>query len=160
ELIAAAGALAVLAVAIMWVAWRRLVGAEDGAAGQALPEENLGPEDAARRALDGVGARFASDVNFSEYYAGLSTIVREYLTRRFGFPAFALTTAELQGQMVFRGMDRWQARLVTGLLEQCDAVMFAHYEPAPERADADLTAAYEIVEMSRPVAAEPEAVTA
>jgi hypothetical protein len=36
------------------------------------------------------------------------------------------------------------------LLEQCDAVLYAGYRPALERADADLTAAYEIVEMSRP----------
>jgi hypothetical protein len=33
--------------------------------------------------------------------------------------------------------------------------MFAHYRPAGERADADLTAAYEIIEMSRPLP-EPE----
>jgi hypothetical protein len=49
-----------------------------------------------------------------------------------------------------RGHDRWQARLVGGLLSQCDAVVYAHYRPAGGRADADLTAAYEIVEMSRP----------
>jgi hypothetical protein len=30
-------------------------------------------------------------------------------------------------------------------------VVYAQYRPAAERADADLTAAYEVVEMSRPV---------
>ena len=40
---------------------------------------------------------------------------------------------------------------MAGLLNQCDAVVFAQYRPAPDRADADLTAAYEIVEMSRAV---------
>ena len=80
--------------------------------------------------------------------------MRSYLTDRFGFPAFALTTTELQERMVRQGLDRWQARLVGGLLNQCDAVVYASYRPARERADADLTAAYEIVEMSRQ--AEPE----
>ncbi len=115
----------------------------------------MSPEDAARRALDGAGSRFGADGDFAAYYGVLASTVRDYLTYRFGFPAFALTTVELQGQMVFRGMDRWQARLVGGLLSQCDAVMFAHYRPAGERADADLTAAYEIIEMSRPLP-EPE----
>ena len=64
--------------------------------------------------------------------------------------AFAMTTRELGDQILNRGVDRWQARLVSGLLSQCDAVVFAGYRPALERADTDLTAAYEIVEMSRP----------
>jgi hypothetical protein len=58
------------------------------------------------------------------------------------------------------GHDRWQVRVAGGLLTQCDAVVYARYRPAAERADADLTAAYEIVEMSRPEerAAAPEEV--
>ncbi len=114
------------------------------------PEEiALGPEDSARRDLDRAAGDLAGG-NLPAYYAILAATVRGYLTDRFGFPAFALTTAELQTQMVTRGMDRWQARLVSGLLDQCDSVVFARYRPAPDRADADLTAAYEIVEMSRP----------
>lgn len=159
-LIAATVALLALALALLALAWRR-TRRQDAFAG-ALPEtgeEPLGTEDAARRALDIAGARFAADGEARAYYASLSATMRGYLTERFGFPAFALTTAEMQAQMTSRGMDRWQARLAGGLLEQCDAVMYAHYLPAAERADADLTAAYEIVEMSRP-AEEPEAVPA
>jgi hypothetical protein len=44
---------------------------------------------------------------------------------------------------------------VGGLLEQCDAVVFAGYRPALERAELDLTAAFEVVEMSRPDEAKP-----
>ncbi len=121
--------------------------------------EPLGPEDAARRALDVAGAGFVADGDYEAYYGRLSTTVRNYLTQRFEFPAFALTTLELQARMTSRGMDRWQARLAGGLLDQCDAVVFARYRPAAERADADLTAAYEIVEMSRP-APDPEGVLA
>lgn len=119
--------------------------------------EVLGPEDRARTVLDRAGDEFAAQRNFEAYYAILAVTVRSYLTERFGFPAFALTTRELQDAMVRSGVDRWQARIAGGLLEQCDAVVYAHYRPASERADADLTAAYEIVEMSRPAPeAEPE----
>ena len=107
-------------------------------------------EDRARRQLDAAGGAFDRDGDYVTYYTALATTLRDYLTARFGFPAFALTTAEMQDQMVRRGMDRWQARIVGGLLNQCDAVVYARYRPAAERADADLTAAYEIVEMSRP----------
>ena len=86
----------------------------------------------------------------------MAVTLRNYLTERFGFPAFALTTTEMQDEMVRRGIDRWQARIVGGLLNQCDAVVYARYRPAIERADADLTAAYEIVEMSRPGASQPK----
>ena len=113
-----------------------------------VPEPVVSLEDRARRALDEAAQRLARG-DYSGYYATVAVTVRNYLTERFAFPAFALTTAELQARMVRAGMDRWQARLVAGLLNQCDAVVFAQYRPAPERADADLTAAYEIVEMSR-----------
>jgi hypothetical protein len=107
-------------------------------------------EDRARGLLDRAGAAFEREGDYVAYYTALANTLREYLTARFGFPAFALTTTEMQEQMVRRGMDRWQARIVGGLLNQCDAVVYARYRPAAERADADLTAAYEIVEMSRP----------
>jgi hypothetical protein len=110
----------------------------------------LGPEDRARALLDRAAAEFDASGDYVAYYSAIATTVRNYLTQRFGFAAFALTTSELQDAMGRRGHDRWQARLVAGLLSQCDAVVYAHYRPAPERADADLTAAYEIVEMSRP----------
>jgi hypothetical protein len=114
----------------------------------------LSPEDQARLELDRDAASDLAARDYPAFYSVLSTTVRRYLTERFGFPAFAFTTVELQRQMVARGIDRWQARLVGGLLEQCDAVVFAGYRPAPGRADSDLTAAYEIVEISRPPVAE------
>jgi hypothetical protein len=108
------------------------------------------PEDRARGVLDTAGASFGLEGDYIEYYSSIGTTVRQYLTDRYEFPAFALTTRELEAEMLKRGLDRWQVRVASGLLEQCDAVVYASYRPAAERADADLTAAYEIVEMSRP----------
>ncbi|HWC29377.1 MAG TPA: hypothetical protein VG845_04760 [Dehalococcoidia bacterium] len=113
----------------------------------------MSPEDSARLVLDKTGAAFGADDDFVAYYRSIGVTVRTYLTERHGFPAFALTTRELESEMLRRGLDRWQVRVAGGLLTQCDSVVYAHYRPAHERADADLTAAYEIVEMSRP--AEP-----
>lgn len=86
-------------------------------------------------------------------YRRLGATVRHVLADRYGFPAHALTTVELHERMESEGVDRWQARLVTGLLEECDAVVYAGYRPATERATADLNMAREIVE-ARPLAAE------
>lgn len=79
-------------------------------------------------------------------YRTLAATVREVLGLRYGFPARALTTNEMDRRMLLAGVDRWQARLVTGLLEECDAVVYAGYRPAAERRQADLTMAREIVE--------------
>ncbi len=79
-------------------------------------------------------------------YRALATVVRHLLSNRYGFPAFALTTAELQRRMEAEGVDRWQSRLVGGLLQECDAVVYSGYRPAQERRQADLNMAREIVE--------------
>lgn len=79
-------------------------------------------------------------------YRALAATVRAELARRFGIPATALTAAELRARLEARGADRWVARLAGGLLEECDAVVYAGYRPAPERRRADLAMAYELVD--------------
>lgn len=79
-------------------------------------------------------------------YRRMASSVRHVIARRYGLPAGALTTGELQRRMEQAGLDRWQARLVGGLLQECDAVVYAGYRPAPERREADLNMAREIVE--------------
>ena len=91
-------------------------------------------------------------------YSSGDDVVVEFVGYRFGFNARALTTAELQQRMVAVGVERWQARLVSGLLDRCDGAVYARRRPDPTSADHDLTMAYEIVELSRPrpePAAEP-----
>jgi hypothetical protein len=82
-------------------------------------------------------------------YRALSSTVRESLTSRYGFPARALTTRELVARMQDEGVDRWQTRLVAGLLENCDSVVYAGYYPAPDRRRADHSMAEEILEGMR-----------
>ena len=94
--------------------------------------------------LAGAGAVLESDPVSA--YRTLSAAVRRHLADTYGFPAVALTARELERRMEAEGVDRWQARLVGGLLENCDAVVYAGYRPATERRQADLTMALEIVE--------------
>jgi len=78
-------------------------------------------------------------------YRLLASTVRYHVGNRYGLPAHALTARELQHRMESSGVDRWQARLVGGLLHECEIVVFARYIPARERRHGDLTVAREIV---------------
>ncbi|MDZ7727711.1 MAG: hypothetical protein U5Q44_05650 [Dehalococcoidia bacterium] len=61
-------------------------------------------------------------------------------------PALALTTTELARRMQQEQLDRWQTRLVAGLLENCDLVVYGGFRPPEERRSADLGMAQEIME--------------
>lgn len=78
-------------------------------------------------------------------YRTIAAAVRADLASRFGLPATALTASELRTRLEAAGVDRWLARLAGGLLEECDAVVYAGYRPAQERRLADLALAREIL---------------
>lgn len=144
----AVGALVLVAAGavagtVLW--WRRR---------SAEVEPEAEPETAearARQRLDALRRGYLdTEEAFQAYYGTIAVAVREYLGERFGFNAAALTTAELERRMTRHGVDRWQARLVGGLLDRCDRAVYARQYPDPASADHDLTVAYEIVELSRP----------
>jgi hypothetical protein len=116
----------------------------------AAPEIAPTPAEAARASLDALAAADAGGRDLARYYASIAATMRRYLSERYGFPAYAMTRSELQRHMTHDELGRWPARLTENLLEGCDAVQFAGFAPAPERADADLTAAYEIIELTQP----------
>ena len=110
----------------------------------------VGPETAARRRLEELAASGALEAGeFDAFYGTLSLVMRHYLEERFAFRATALTTRELESRMGAEGVERWQSRLAEGLLDRCDAAVYARAEPDPASADHDLTVAFEIVELSR-----------
>ncbi len=138
--------LATVAAVALWRRRRRL-----RAASERSLEPDVTPEQRARARLDGLllPSRNTAD-HYQHFYGTISLAVRSYLEDRFGFNATALTTTELERRMTERGVGRWQARLVAGLLDRCDGAVYAHDYPDPASADHDLTLAYEIVELSRP----------
>ena len=82
---------------------------------------------------------------YKRYYALLANCTRRYLAGEYGPWAMGCTTRELNQEMERRGLDRWQTRVVSGLLDECDAVRWAQYMPARERARQALTMAYTIL---------------
>jgi len=135
--------LGLIAGGIVW--WRRRPGEADAVGPVAVAEAS------ARQRLDALrGLRLDDADAFQHYYGEIAVVVRRYLGERFEFNASALTTAELERRMTAHGIDRWQARLVGGLLDRCDHAVYARQYPEPASADHDLTLAYEIVELSRP----------
>ena len=116
----------------------------------AVEPVEVGPETAARRRLEELAASGALEAGeFDAFYGTLSLVMRHYLEERFAFRATALTTRELESRMGAEGVERWQSRLAEGLLDRCDAAVYARAEPDPASADHDLTVAFEIVELSR-----------
>lgn len=133
-----------------YVLYRRAALVDLRPAAEAPP---IPPEVIARSALDAIAAGGSRD-DVVGYYAAIARVVRAYLSARFGFPAYAMTRRELEREMPSRDLGRWPARLTANLLGECDAVQFAGFRPAPERRDADLTAAYEIVALTNEAEAE------
>ncbi len=127
----------------------------------APPAERLErtPEIAARRRLEELaGSGTLTSGDFERFYGTLSVVLRDYLEARFEFNATALTTPELDRSMGGYGVERWQARLAGGLLDRCDAAVYAGRRPDPSSADHDLTVAFEIIDLSR--TRPPAAITA
>ncbi len=106
------------------------------------------PHAAALAAFDLLAAEGTAGPSLAAYYARIAAVLRQYLSGRFAFPAYAMTRTELEREMRARGIDRWAARLTANLLSECDAVQFAGLRPGAERSAADLTAAYEIVALT------------
>ena len=103
------------------------------------------PEEEARQELDRIAKRdLVTQRDYTGYYGGISTCIRGYLDNRFDLDAMASTTREVRSTMGARGLDPWQARVIAGLLEECDVAKWAHYQPGPVRADRAITIAYEI----------------
>lgn len=108
----------------------------------------LGPEEGARQELNRIPIlALLEHGEFPTYYSLISSSIRRYLDTRLELDALGSTTQELHRTMQARGLDRWQARVVTGLLEECDAAKWAQYRPAMARAQRALTLAFEIIDL-------------
>ena len=151
-LIVAAVALSLAAALLLW-RWLHRPRVEAAPAPRLAPS----PEATARAELDRIAALGLLDKGeVKQYHALLAACVRRYLTDRYHFHAYAMTTTELRRNMEEYGVGRWQARLVAGLLAESDAVSFAQYVPARTRSDANLEMRYHVIEAGVPrVAAAP-----
>ena len=146
-----------LAMALLLVRWLR----RPRVVAMPLPQAPPSPESIARAELDRIAALgLLNRGDLKQFHALLAACVRRYLSDRYRFHAYAMTTTELRRHMGAYGVDRWQARLVTGMLTESDAVNFAQYVPARPRCEANLEMAYQIVDAGEPAADTPPTTTA
>lgn len=87
------------------------------------------------------------------FYGRLGESLRHYLANRYELPVVAMTPGEIERRLDETSMSRLAVRQAVSTLEQCQAVQFAGYAPARERAEADLGAAREIVRLTSDVEA-------
>ena len=145
-----AAIVVMMGVLTAWGYWlmRRAIALRPAVLAPALVAPPISPARVAREALDAINREGLARSDAAAYYAGIAGTVRQYLSRRFGFPAFALTRREMAREMDRAGIDRWPTRLTENLLEQSAAAEFAQFEPAMERRAQDLAAAYEIIDLT------------
>ena len=145
------GGLAALLLSVAAASWWWLRRRSRRAAVTSVAPAGVSPEDQARARLGRLqGAALTSQDAYQHFYSEISLTTRAYLAQRYAFNATALTTTQLERRAEQAGIGRWQARLATGLLERCDAAIYARRRPDPASADHDLTVAYEVIELSRP----------
>lgn len=137
-----AGALAlVLILSVVIRRWPRITRAP------ANTLLDIPPEEKARRDLERIEALYLGNgrANYVEYYSSLAECIRSYLAEKYGAWTLGCTTKELKEKMEASGIEPWQARVVYGLLDECDSVRWARYSPVMARAERAITLAYEIV---------------
>ncbi|MBI4497933.1 MAG: hypothetical protein HY689_08560 [Chloroflexi bacterium] len=109
------------------------------------------PQDVARHELAAIIAeRLMEQGHYEAFYRRLALCIRRYLEEQYGLPALSCTTTELDRAMAQRGTDRWLARVVIGLLDECDSVRWAGYLPADARAERALELALAVVDLETP----------
>ena len=108
------------------------------------------PESIAHEELDHISELDLIEQGKYIQYCGLiSSCVRQYLDDRYTLGTSSATTTEIRAVKLKQALDPWQIRVITGLLEECDSVRWAHYTPNPQRAARLLSTAHEIVDLSR-----------
>ncbi|MSQ15292.1 MAG: hypothetical protein EXR50_05465 [Dehalococcoidia bacterium] len=105
------------------------------------------PEERARQELGRIEVLHLNNgaASYTAFYSSIAECVRRYLAEKYGPWTLGCTTKELRDKMENSGLERWQARVVYGLLDECDSVRWARYNPAKARAERAIELAYEIV---------------
>lgn len=126
------GGVALAAVVLGWIGYRRLRHAPDPAP---PPSAWVPPHEAALARLAGLDP---DRLPLRDFYGRLSDVARAYLEERWGLPAPTRTTAETR--RLLAGMERPAGAPVAEWLAAFDLVKFARLEPSRDEARAHLEA--------------------
>jgi len=124
-----ASGLGLLLLVLYFVLWVRNRGA-------LIEETTFSPisayEDALQRLSELRVRRDEGRIDTKEYHYGLGEVVRIYLERRFALISLSETTGELIESLLANDFDESTRLVVQDILEGCDMVKFARYEPLPK----------------------------
>jgi hypothetical protein len=105
---------------------------------------------ALRRLQDLLDMGWLEGGKIKEFYSGISDIVRGYLEEAFKTPALERTTAEIARQLRRKTEISNERQLeLKELLENCDLVKFAKFQPDSEEGRKDHATAVRFVEMTK-----------
>jgi len=128
-------ALALAAAAAYYAYRRRRGAAAGGAAGKAWVDPRT-PYQRARDRLEKLEkSPLASEGRLKEFYTGLASVLRIYLTEEFSIDATQMTTAALGREIKKTGADIKTALRAREFLQRSDLVKFARLRP--EKAEED-----------------------
>lgn len=96
---------------------------------------------------------------YKPYYLRLSEVFRKYLERRYGISALERTTHEIIGEFRGLALDKVEEEAIRKLLEECDLVKFAKYDPTQADIERHYQMAYDFVVQTRslPFTSAPQA---
>ncbi|MFQ5864864.1 MAG: hypothetical protein ACE5IW_06490 [bacterium] len=144
----------ILAFAAFYI-WRRKK------AGKALiPKKEEPPRPAHEIALDELSALKNSSLlaegKVKEFYVQVSEIIRRYIEGCYFIIALEMTTLEIIENLKSAEVEPDVVNLINDFLDICDLVKFAKYRPTEEEHATTMNKAFEIVERTKLVYAEPE----
>ena len=155
-LVAFAGLLA--AAAVGWWLWRRYAAKLAAVSAPPDPFRKLPPHVWVYEELEKLLARrLAEEGKTGLFYDELTRIVKQYLEGRYRVDLLERTTSEVQGVLQHAGAPPDAGSLSRSLLEAGDRVKFAKVDAGPADCRAAVETAYRLVDLTKPVEAQPEA---
>jgi len=125
-----------------------------------LPKKVEPPRPAHEVALEALNALTASNLlnqgEIKEYYIQLSDIIRDYIERRYYISAPEMTTTQVLREMKQQHLEKDSIEMMRTFLSSCDMVKFAKYIPSEAETEKSTALAFELVNTTKLVFAEPQ----
>lgn len=144
--------LAALAGALAFYLWTRMKGNPPAQTAERVIVDHRPPEVIAEEALFTLEASgLWSEKRYKDFYLRLTEILRDYLERRYAFPATKLTTAEVSSLLRDAQLDRALILSFRAVFDRADLVKFSKLEPDETWGKRDVEQARGLVKNTTPV---------
>ncbi|MBI4051422.1 MAG: hypothetical protein HY400_02835 [Elusimicrobia bacterium] len=139
--------VAILFSAILWYLWRHKYKSKLYSSRLQKMTEQLPAHEQALKALESlIASGLWEEGGAKIFYNTLADILRNYLDRRYEIPSLYLTTSDLFRQMRAAEIERSAIQWTKQVLENCDLVKFAKYNPTDADREQDIYRIKKIIE--------------